>query len=487
MTFVNILGFALISLLAGVWPRARAGLTLVVSLLALYWMQPALSIRYLDFWLPTASIGLSACVWIITFRRKEEPNSDGQTSKPFFQRINLRGNFGTVLILLGVILAVALSRYVNLAAYLTPSTPPEVSQAIAGLLILVILMAGLSAVSKRRWTATLAILVLLALFAVLKTDALAQAAAGILRQATGQSTALASALDIRWLGFSYLAFRQLHVLRDRMTGRLPECTLREFMTYSVFFPAIASGPIDRIERFLPDLRSPAPLTAERLWNGGERIAAGILKKFVVADTLAIVALSAASAAQIHSALWMWFVLYAYAFRIYFDFSGYIDIALGLGRWMGFALPENFNRPYLQSNLTAFWNSWHMTLAQWFRSYFFNPLTRALRSSRKLPVWLVILVGQLATMVLIGLWHGVTLNFALWGLWHGVGLFIHNRWSEWSRDRVALLESRPAWKKAYTAVSTFVTFQYVVLGWVWFALPNLASSGSVFLRLFGVSG
>jgi D-alanyl-lipoteichoic acid acyltransferase DltB (MBOAT superfamily) len=487
MTFVNILGFALISLLAGVWPRARAGLALVVSLLALYWMQPALSIRYLDFWLPTASIGLSACVWIITFRRKEVANSDGQTSNSFFQRINLRGNFGTVLLLLGVILAVALSRYANLAAYLTPSTPPEVGQAIAGLLILVILMAGLSAVSKSRWVAPLAILILLALFVVLKTDALAQAAAGILRRATGQSTALASALDIRWLGFSYLAFRQLHVLRDRMTGRLPECTLREFMTYSVFFPAIASGPIDRIERFLPDLRSQATLSAANLWNGGERIVAGIFKKFVVADTLAIVALSAASAAQIHSALWMWFVLYAYAFRIYFDFSGYIDIALGLGRWMGFALPENFNRPYLQSNLTAFWNSWHMTLAQWFRSYFFNPLTRALRSSRKLPVWLVILVGQLATMVLIGLWHGVTINFALWGLWHGVGLFIHSRWSEWSRDRVALLESRPAWKKAYTAVSTFVTFQYVVLGWVWFALPNVASSGSVFLRLFGVSG
>jgi len=487
MTFVNILGFAMISLLAGVWPRARGGLTLLASLLALYWMQPALSIRYLDFWLPTASIGISACVWVITFRRKENSNSAEQPPKEFFHRIDLRGNFGTVLILLGMILAVALLRYLNLAAYLTPSTPPELGPVIAGLLILSILVAGLSAVSKRRWTAPLAILVILGIFAVLKTDALAQAAASILRRTAGQSTALASAMDIRWLGFSYLAFRQLHVLRDRMTGRLPECTLREFMTYSVFFPAIASGPIDRIERFLPDLRSQTSLSAESLWNGGERIIAGIFKKFVIADTLAIVALSAASAAQIHSALWMWFVLYAYAFRIYFDFSGSIDIALGLGRWMGFALPENFNRPYLQSNLTAFWNSWHMTLAQWFRSYFFNPLTRALRSPRKAPVWIVILVGQLATMVLIGLWHGVTWNFALWGLWHGVGLFVHNRWSEWSRGRVAELESRPVLKKAYTALATFATFQFVVLGWVWFALPSLDSSGRVFLRLFGFSG
>ncbi|HEY5119271.1 MAG TPA: MBOAT family O-acyltransferase [Anaerolineales bacterium] len=487
MSFVNILGFAMISLLAGAWPRARAGLALFASLLALYWMQPAIPIRNLDFWLPTASIGLSACIWIITFRRKENPVSADRPQTTFFQRIDFRGNLGTVLILLGVILAVALSRYLNLAAYLTPSTPPELSQVITGLLILLILMAGLSAVSKRRWVAPVAILVILGIFLILKTDALAQAAAGLLRRATGQSAALASAMDIRWLGFSYLAFRQLHVLRDRMTGRLPECSLREFMTYSVFFPAIASGPIDRVERFLTDLRSQASLSAPTFLAGGERIVMGIFKKFIIADTLAILALTAVTASQIHSTFWMWICLYAYAFRIYFDFSGYIDIALGLSRWMGFALPENFNRPYLQSNLTAFWNSWHITLAQWFRSYFFNPLTRALRSSRKLPVWVVILVAQLATMVLIGLWHGVTWNFALWGCWHGAGLFIHNRWGEWSRDRVAMLESRPAWKKTYTALSTLLTFHYVVLGWVWFALPSVESSGKVFLRLFGISG
>jgi alginate O-acetyltransferase complex protein AlgI len=487
MTFPNILGFAAISLLAGVWPRARAGLALTASLLALYWMQPALPIRYLDFWLPTASIGLSACVWIITFRKKENPERAATIGERFLPRIVFGENQKTVLVLLGVILAVALSRYFNLAATLTPSTPPEFGPVLVGLFLLLFLMVGLSLLSKRRWVATLGLLVILGIFLILKTEALAQAAAGLLRRATGQSADLASAADIRWLGFSYLAFRQLHVLRDRMTGRLPECTLREFMTYSVFFPAIASGPIDRLERFLTDLRAKAALAAPAFWTGGERIAWGIFKKFVVADTLSIVALNAVNAAQIHSTLWMWFVLYAYAFRIYFDFSGYIDIALGLGRWMGFALPENFNRPYLQSNLTAFWNSWHMTLAQWFRSYFFNPLTRALRSSRTMPVWIVILIGQLGTMVLIGLWHGVTWNFALWGLWHGAGLFVHNRWGEWSRERVAKLASQPGLKKAYTAIATFATFQFVVLGWVWFALPNLESSGSVFLRLFGISG
>jgi D-alanyl-lipoteichoic acid acyltransferase DltB (MBOAT superfamily) len=487
MTFPNLLGFAAISLLAGVWPRVRAGLILLASLVTLYWMQPAVPIRNLDFWLPTASIGLSACVWIITFQKKENPDPAAGIRKRSFPQIGFGDNQKTALVLLGVVLAVALSRYLNLAAYLTPTRPPELGPVLIGMFFLLALMAGLSGVSGRRWLAPLGILVLLGIFLVLKTDFLAQAAASLLRRATGQSVALASALDIRWLGFSYLAFRQIHALRDRMTGRLPECSLREFMTYSVFFPAIASGPIDRVERFLPDLRAKAALAAPSLLAGGERIARGIFKKFVVADTLAILALNVVNASQIRSPIWMWVVLYAYAFRIYFDFSGYIDIALGLGRWMGFALPENFHQPYRQPNLTAFWNSWHITLAQWFRSYFFNPLTRALRSSRKLPVGAVILIGQLATMILIGLWHGVNWNFALWGLWHGAGLFAHNRWAEWSRDRVARLESRPGLKKAYTALSTLATFHYVVLGWVWFALPTVESSGKVFLRLFGISG
>jgi alginate O-acetyltransferase complex protein AlgI len=490
MTFTNILGFAAISMVAGAWPRARRSLALVASLLVLYWMQPAVPIRNLDFWLPTASIALSACVWIVTFRKKETPDPErtGPSQPQKFLRFPFKENAPTVLVFFAVILAVALSRYLNLAFSLTPTTPPEINQVLIGLLLLGSLMVGLSAVSKGRWVAPVCILGILAIFVILKTDSLAQAAAGLLRQATGQSVGLASPMDIRWLGFSYLAFRLLHALRDRMTGKLPECSLREFMTYSVFFPAIASGPIDRVERFLTDLRSDTALSAPEVLAGGERILLGIFKKFAIADTLAILALSAANASQIHSALWMWVCLYAYAFRIYFDFSGYIDIALGLGRWMGFALPENFHRPYLQVNLTAFWNSWHITLAQWFRSYFFNPLTRALRTRAKnLPVWGIILIGQLATMVLIGLWHGVTWNFALWGLWHGAGLYVHNRWGEWSRDRIARLESRPALKKTYTALSMLVTFHYVVLGWVWFALPNVESSGRVFLRLFGLSG
>ena len=183
---------------------------------------------------------------------------------------------------------------------------------------------------------------------------------------------------------------------------------------------------------------------------------------------------------------MWLLVYAYALRIYFDFSGYTDVALGLGKYLGINLPENFNQPYLKTNLTAFWNSWHITLAQWFRAYTFNPLTRYLRSRpNKLPVWLIILTGQVSTMLLIGLWHGITWNYAIWGLWHAAGLFIHNRWTEWRRSRSAEPPPRNWLQRASGFAGWVITFNYVCLGWVWFALPDVKLSWQVILKLFGV--
>ena len=193
-----------------------------------------------------------------------------------------------------------------------------------------------------------------------------------------------------------------------------------------------------------------------------------------------------NALQAGSGAWLWVLLYAYALRIYFDFSGYTDIAIGLGRWLGIKLPENFDLPYLKSNLTGFWNSWHITLAQWFRSYFFNPLTRALRQARRpMSMWLIILLGQFGTMTLIGLWHGVTWNFLIWGAWHGLGLFVHNRWTEFRRGRISE-PPLPAWTgRPLTFLGWFLTFNYVTLGWVWFALPRLDQSLAVMRKLFGL--
>jgi D-alanyl-lipoteichoic acid acyltransferase DltB (MBOAT superfamily) len=183
----------------------------------------------------------------------------------------------------------------------------------------------------------------------------------------------------------------------------------------------------------------------------------------------------------------WIQLYAYAFYIFYDFSGYVDIALGSARLLGYNLPENFNAPYLKSSIAEFWQSWHVTLSNWLRTYVFIPLSRRLMQT-KLKRWplLIVFSAQMVTMVLIGLWHGITLNFAFWGAWHGLGLFIHKVYSDQTR-RYTL-----RWKQAYplrsrllSAAGAVLTFHFVLLGWVLFALPNMEAARHFFSVLLGL--
>lgn len=451
--------------------RWRGWLVFAASVGAIFWLQPASTIRHLGFWLPTATLALTAFSWALTTPAEERDLTD---------------TLLTGLALLGLVLLVAALRYVPLPCCKPPTRPPD----ILPVLLTLVVAAGLTALTarffaKRRWMAGAFFVFLLAFFVILKTEPLGTMISAWLRSGSGQSVELASALDIGWLGFSYVAFRLMHTLRDSMLGRLPALSLREYFSYVVFFPAYTAGPIDRADRFVKELRLPKKMLPDDLYIAGRRIMVGIFKKFVLADSLALIALDPTKATQVQGSGWTWLLLYAYAFNIYLDFSGYTDIAIGLGRLLGISLPENFDRPYLKQNLTQFWNSWHMTLAQWFRSYFFNPLTRSLRSSRRIPVAMIILVGQFSTMILIGLWHGMTWNFLIWGAWHGAGLFIHNRWYEWTRSRQPNAGTPPWLQQAGRVGRALLTFQFVVLGWVWFALPNPSLALRVFGKLFGM--
>ena len=457
--------------------RLRNPLLLILSVGIIFWLQPALPIRGLDFWLPVATLAITALGWLLTSKPEER---------------NPRASLISAALIVGTVLLIALTRTMSTTALITPSRPPQLFRVLIVLGILSAVMLGLLMAGKNGWKNAspygISIILLLVLFIVLKLPVLIQWTSGLLRGLSGQSRELASALDLRWLGFSYIAFRMLHTLRDRQSGRLPAMELDEYFIYMLFFPAVSAGPIDRSERFLRDLRQPFIPTAEALGGASKRLVIGLLKKFVVADLLAIIALNSTNALQLVSTSWAWVLVYAYAFQIFFDFSGYTDIAIGMGLLMGIRLPENFNAPYLKPNLTQFWNNWHMTLTQWFRAYFFNPLTRAMRSGKRpAPVWLVILVTQVATMILIGLWHGITLNFILWGAWHGLGLFIQNRWSDWTKPLSARIQERPSLNKVVTVFTTLLTFQFVAMGWVWFALPSVNSSLQVFARLFGTGG
>ncbi len=474
MTLSNILVFIALGvffrlLRHGRW---RKQLVFAASILAVYWLQPAMPVRYLDFWLPTLTLFLAVFGWAITSVPQE--------------RLNKTNIFTFVFIFL-LILLIGFTRYLEVENVIIVSRPPETEQIIFALIAFTFVTTVLVYCGRTgRFITFTAIAIILMIFIILKYSPLTVVAGSAVRRFMQQDPALASVNDLRWLGFSYIAFRLFHTLRDRQLGKLPSVDLQEYMIYMVFFPTLTAGPIDRLERFIRDLRQSLPLSIDDFVFSGKRLAIGLFKKFVLADTLAIIAINPLNVGQVKTAGWMWVLLYAYAFQIYLDFSGYTDIALGIGKLLGFDLPENFNKPYLKSNLAHFWNNWHITLTQWFRTYYFNPLVRFLRrSERHFSPTIVVLFSQFSTMLLIGLWHGISWNFVLWGGWHGLGLFIHNRWAEWSKPRLLFLEDSSFLKKVYTALGILITFHFVALGWVWFALPQVSQSLTVYSVLFGV--
>jgi len=474
MSLLNILilmGAALIIRLAFPGKRRRWAM-LVSSVLAIYWLQSALPIRQMDFWFPTATLGFIFLTWGLAAEKEQ-----------LVERRNWLATGLTV----GTVILIALTRFISLEGLLTPTRPPQFYLIAVVLAIFV----GLTFVLVRFFKAkggilSFGILVLILIFILLKNPLLSMLSSIGLRQLMSQDPALAQASDLGWLGFSYVAFRLIHTLIDRMNGRLKEIRLDEILIYTIFFPAFLAGPLDRLQRFRKDLDDPQPLDAVTLNQSGRRLAVGLFRKFILADTLSFIALSAANVSQVKSAWWLWVMLAAYSFQIFLDFAGYTDIAISAGALLGFSLPENFNHPYRQPNLTLFWNNWHMTLTQWIRGYFFNPITRALRKGRKLPAPLIIIITQMSTMLVIGLWHGVTGNFVIWGAWHGLGLFIHNRWNSYAGAKLAMIKADKPWLgKMISLGGVVATFLFVSLGWVWFALPTTSLAVKTFGMLFGI--
>ncbi len=326
-------------LLSGRW---RGWALLIGSALGIYWLQPNLAPRFASFALQTGTIAITVLLWALSRKRDDET-----------QQATWHEDRRTLIVLLMVVFGVALLRFLPAdfrpIAYRPPS-PLTVALAV-GLVSLIFLgIAKLTDKAEQRKVLTGGILFIVVLFVVLKTPLLVTAVSQLWRSFTNQDTALASPSDLAWLGFSYVAFRLIHTLRDRQTGILPVLSLREYVTYVIFAPAYIAGPIDRAERFVKDFRAlpeMVGLDAVRFGEGGYRIAVGLFKKFVVADLLAQgMSLTVANAEQATSSLALWVLLYGYALRLFFDFAGYTDIAIGLGILFGIRLPENFNRPYL---------------------------------------------------------------------------------------------------------------------------------------------
>jgi D-alanyl-lipoteichoic acid acyltransferase DltB (MBOAT superfamily) len=470
MSISQLFIIAAIAYLVGQLKRGRSLALLGVSAFFIYWLQPRQEQVTLTFWLPTATLVLTCLVWLLT----STPEVRGW-----------KQNAAAVFVLAGVTILIDLNRYFRLPAIFTMETPRV--QWI--FMLMVIIFAVAFALRRiRRFPSILlliAALTLILLLIFIKIPGLPSLLFELIATLRGKTAGGFSTLS--WLGFSYVAFRLLHTVLDRKAGRLPSVPLGDYVNYVIFFPSFTAGPIDRLERFSQDLENPVPLDREAWLEAGTRFFLGLFKKFVIADGLAWIALNDVFAEQVHAPAWMWLLLYSYSLRIYFDFSGYTDVAVGIARLLGVRLPENFAAPYLKPNLSQFWNSWHMTLTQWFRSYFFNPLLRALRAGEQpLPPLLLILIAQVGTMVLIGLWHGLTAGFVFWGLWHGAGLFVQNRWSEFMKEHTPGWGKTPAGQRLLHYSGVFLTFHFVSLGWLFFSLSTPGRAWAVMAILFGAT-
>jgi len=272
------------------------------------------------------------------------------------------------------------------------------------------------------------------------------------------------------LGLSYLSFQFISYLLDILLKKGPaEKNFFTFTLYILFFPKIIVGPITRY-RDLSDQFAQRVISVDGAAAGLRRFISGLAKKVLIADQLARVTNAAFGLPSPEFTVsTTWFVLLAFALQLYFDFSGYIDMGLGLAQCLGFTLPENFNYPYLAMSLSDFWRRWHITLSSWFRDYVFFPLER-----RRFKY-----AGQqlntLIVFLLTGLWHGLTLPFIVWGLIHGT---------------VIALETAGLGRKLKTlpaAIQHGYTLIIILFSWIFFRSPSLTYAFLFVKRLFGAGG
>ncbi|MBX9682669.1 MAG: MBOAT family protein [Hyphomicrobium sp.] len=276
------------------------------------------------------------------------------------------------------------------------------------------------------------------------------------------------------IGISFFTFHALSYVFDVASGRCN--ALRnpvDLALYICFFPQLIAGPIIRYHAIDTQIAR-RTITVEDLGEGAVRFVHGLVKKVILADPAGAIADTcfSASAGDMTSAV-AWLGAVAYTIQIYFDFSGYSDMAIGLARMFGFRFPENFDRPYASLSITEFWRRWHITLSAWFRDYVYIPLG----GSRGGPVRTY--ANLITVFALTGLWHGANWTFVVWGLYHG-GLLIIERVSGLryvdEAERVSLSRSAIALRRAMTML-------LVVIGWVIFRSDSMAAAARVLQPMF----
>ena len=266
------------------------------------------------------------------------------------------------------------------------------------------------------------------------------------------------------VGISFFTFQAISYTVDIYKGRYPKTAeLIDYAFYLTFFPLLIAGPITRAEVLLPQVQTPKDNVNENLvYKGLWLIICGLIKKALIADYIAQYNNIVFDAPASQSGFGNLMGVLGFSVQIYFDFSGYSDLAIGVAALMGYELKDNFRFPYQSLNLTEFWHRWHIALSTWFRDYLYIPLG----GNRK---------GELRTylnsflaMIVAGLWHGASWMFIVWGVLHGIGLVIHKLCRNNGLDKIP--------DNKYTkGISWFITFSYVSLAWIFFRAADMTTA------------
>ncbi len=274
------------------------------------------------------------------------------------------------------------------------------------------------------------------------------------------------------VGISFFTFQSITYSVDVYRNiHKPLHKLSDYLVYILMFPQLIAGPIIRFNSIADQIINRK--NNETLLNrilGFQRFCIGLAKKALIANSVGegVDALYSIPPDEI-STLAAWMASLGYAMQIYFDFSGYSDMAIGIGRMIGFTFPENFNNPYRSRSITEFWRRWHITLGRWMKDYLYIPLggNRVTPAKLYLNLWIVFLIS--------GLWHGASWNFIIWGAFHGLFLIL---------DRLFLLKILD---KSGKSISIAFTFFVTLVGWVFFRVEELRSAVTYIKQMFSFSG
>lgn len=275
------------------------------------------------------------------------------------------------------------------------------------------------------------------------------------------------------VGISFYTFQSLSYTIDVSRGKLAaQKNFVKLALYISFFPQLVAGPIVKAEDFIPQLDEDRSISLKNLEQGIQIFFLGMFKKVVVADHISVFVDEVFKTPVAFSGMTVLLAVVSYAIQIYFDFSGYSDMAIGSAKCIGFDIKRNFNLPYLSRNVSEFWKRWHISLSSWLMEYLYIPLG----GNRKGKVRTYI--NLLITMLLGGLWHGASWTFVIWGLFHGAGLCVHKIYMKiLGRDKTYKGKPVP------NIISTVFTFAFVCFGWIFFRADTFETAGQVIKAVF----